>query len=99
MELGGRHAGFAALLLALAVAGCESEQDSPGMQAGLCDPAAAETLVGQDAVSDARAAELTGAKIVRQVGPGDPVTMDFREERVTIETDPESGKIVRASCG
>lgn len=43
--------------------------------------------------------QLTGATIVRQIKPGNPVTMDFRQERVTIETDEKTGKIVRASCG
>jgi hypothetical protein len=43
--------------------------------------------------------QLTGATIVRQVKPGDPVTMDFRQERITIETDPDTGKIIRAYCG
>ncbi|WP_245298469.1 I78 family peptidase inhibitor [Sinorhizobium sp. A49] len=42
---------------------------------------------------------MTGATFVRQLKPGDPATMDFRQERVTIETDPATGKIVRAMCG
>jgi hypothetical protein len=25
--------------------------------------------------------------------------MDFRQERITIETDPDTGKIIRAYCG
>lgn len=101
MKRTGHLVGAAAVLLALAVAGCqqEQEQDSAGVQPSVCDPAAAEALVGRDAVSDAEAKELTGATIVRQIAPGDPVTMDFRQERVTIETDPASSKIIRASCG
>lgn len=43
--------------------------------------------------------QLTDASLVRQIRPGQGVTMDFRQERVTIETDPQSGKITRASCG
>lgn len=92
-------AGFAGVLLALAGCGQGQEQDTAGVPSGVCDPAAAEALIGRDAVSDAQAKELTGATIVRQIAPGDPVTMDFRRERVTIETDPASGKIIRASCG
>ena len=67
--------------------------------AGMCKPEAAEGLVGKSRLSDAEAMGLTGATIVRQIKPGDAVTMDYRQERVTIETDPASGKIVRAMCG
>ncbi|MGI6855390.1 I78 family peptidase inhibitor [Mesorhizobium sp. 1B3] len=56
-------------------------------------------MAGRSKVSDDEAMQLTGATIVRQIKPGDPVTMDFRQERVTIETDEKTGKIVRASCG
>ncbi|MGN6192402.1 MAG: I78 family peptidase inhibitor [Rhodanobacteraceae bacterium] len=45
------------------------------------------------------AARLTGATIVRQIKPGQGVTMDYRRERVTIETDSKTRKIVRAFCG
>jgi hypothetical protein len=50
-------------------------------------------------VTDAEAKRLTGATIVRQINPGDAVTMDFRQERITIETDRKTGRIVRAYCG
>ena len=60
---------------------------------------AAEALAGKARVSDAEAQQATGATIVRQIRPGQGVTMDYRRERVTIETDPKSGKIVRAYCG
>ncbi len=39
------------------------------------------------------------ARIVRHIRPGQGVTMDYRQERVTIETDPKTGKIVRAMRG
>ncbi|MBN9084036.1 MAG: hypothetical protein BGP04_17490 [Rhizobiales bacterium 62-17] len=68
-------------------------------QPGLCRPEAARALVGKHRVSDRRAVRLTGASLVRQIRPGAPVTMDFRQERVTIETSPRTGRIVRASCG
>lgn len=42
---------------------------------------------------------MTGATIVRQIAPGQGATMDYRQERVTIETDPKTGKIIRAFCG
>lgn len=68
-------------------------------QPGLCRPDAAQALIGKHRVSDRRAKRLTGASLVRQIRPGAPVTMDFRRERVTIETSPRTGRIVRASCG
>lgn len=43
--------------------------------------------------------QLSGAKTVRQIRLGDMVTQDFREDRVTIETDPASGRVVGATCG
>jgi hypothetical protein len=72
---------------------------APRTQPGLCRQDAAQMLTGKQRVSDRRAKRLTGASIVRQIRPGDPVTMDFRRERVTIETNPATGRIVRASCG
>ncbi|WP_234903185.1 I78 family peptidase inhibitor [Ensifer adhaerens] len=96
-----RH--FAALgagLLLLGAAGCQKEPESTASQTeGLCKPNAAEALAGKDRISDEDAKQMTGATIVRQLKPGDPATMDFRQERVTIETDPATGKIVRATCG
>ena len=56
-------------------------------------------LAGKARVSDAEAQQATGATIVRQIRPGQGVTMDYRKERVTIETDPKTGRIIRAYCG
>lgn len=66
---------------------------------GICRPGAAEALSGKKRLTDARARRMTGASIVRQIMPGQGVTMDYRRERVTIETDPKTGRIVRAFCG
>jgi hypothetical protein len=81
------------------VAGCQSETAASQPPSGICDRDAAEKLIGRNRLSDAEAKHLTGATVVRQIKPGDPVTMDYRQERITIETDPETGKIVRAFCG
>lgn len=99
-----RIASSAAALVLLA--GCAGESTPPapsaGAQAdaapGVCRPDAAAALVGRDRIGDDEAKRLTGATLVRQIAPGDPVTADFRAERVTIETDPATGKIVTASC-
>ncbi len=95
-----RHvAAFGAALLLLGAAGCQKEPEAAAPPTGPCKPEAAETLAGKDRISDEDAKRITGANIVRQLKPGDPATMDFRAERVTIETDPATGKILRAVCG
>lgn len=66
---------------------------------GICRPEAAQALTGRKRISHARARRLTGASIVRQLKPDQPATMDYRRERVTIVTDPRTGRIVRAMCG
>ncbi len=90
----------AAALAVFGVAGCqkapEAAQNPPP---GDCRPADAEALTGKAAITDAEAMQLTGATMVRQIKPGDAVTMDYRKERVTVETDPKTGKITRAMCG
>lgn len=92
-------------LAALTLAACQSDaQQAPAVTAapglpGACREDAAETLTGKGRVSDAEAQQITGAAIVRQIQPGQGVTMDYRRERVTIETNPKTGKIVRAYCG
>lgn len=93
----------AALALAAAsLAACQTNTGAgadTSATAGFCRADAAEALAGKDLLTDAQAMELTGATMVRQIAPGQPVTMDYRQERVTIETDPATGKIVRAFCG
>lgn len=89
----------AMLIVALAVAGCQSTPSDAADSRSACKRDAAEALAGKDRVTDDQAKQITGASIVRQITPGQGVTMDYRAERVTIETDPASGKIVRASCG
>jgi len=91
-------------LAALTLAACQSDAQQAPMGAapglpGACSEDAAEALAGKARVGDAEAQQATGATIVRQIRPGQGVTMDYRKERVTIETDPKTGKIVRAYCG
>lgn len=88
-------------LSATLLAACQSTPDRTEQptQNGVCQRDAAKTLVGKQRVTDEQAKQATGATQVRQIGPGQPVTMDYRQERVTIETDPATGKIIRAMCG
>ncbi|MBD7953283.1 hypothetical protein H9654_03595 [Stenotrophomonas sp. Sa5BUN4] len=45
-----------------------------------------------------RAVRDAGARTLRVVKPGMAVTMDYREDRVTVRVD-EQNKIISASCG
>jgi hypothetical protein len=85
------------LIAAFAVAGCQTTPTEAAPAA--CNRDAAAGLTGKDRLDDDQAKQITGASIVRQITPGQGVTMDYRAERVTIETDPQTGKIVRAFCG
>jgi len=92
--------GSAVALAVVLIAGCGTQQPAPDAGApSLCRQDAAAALTGKNRIADADARQATGASIVRQIQPGQGVTMDYRRERVTIETDPNTGKIVRASCG
>ena len=86
-------------ILAISVGPSDAQRTPAGNAPGICRRDAAEALVGKNRITDAKARRLTGASIVRQIRPGQGVTMDYRRERVTIETDPRSRKIVRAYCG
>jgi len=91
---------FAGLTVAaIVIAGCYSNAQAAPPRTGVCNPAAAAALEGKTRISDRKAKRLTGATIVRQIKPGQGVTMDYRRERITIETDPGTRKIVRAFCG
>ena len=51
--------------------------------------------------SDALEAELkraSGAQVIRWVPPGTMVTMDYREDRMTVKLDAQN-RILSASCG
>ncbi|MBE9605693.1 hypothetical protein IAI18_12545 [Acetobacteraceae bacterium H6797] len=88
-------------LAATTIAACQTDAGRVASSAtpGICRPDAAEALTGKNRLTDEQARQMTGASIVRQIAPGQGVTMDYRQERVTIETDPRTGKIVRAACG
>jgi hypothetical protein len=77
-----------------ALVACSAASDVPS---GRCDPEAARALVGKPKPTDEQAEQRTGATLVRQIAPGQPVTHDFRDNRVTLETT--SGRVVGATCG
>lgn len=79
-----------------ALMGCSAGSEVSG---GRCDPVAARAMIGQTKPTDEEAKQRSGATMVRQIVPGQPVTHDFRDNRVTLETDPASGRVVGATCG
>ena len=87
---------------ALLTACSTAVQDSPAAQASparhVCRSEAAAARIGQAAPDDTQLKQRTGAELIRRIAPGDAVTHDFRENRVTIAIDP-AGKVVEASCG
>lgn len=88
---------LATLAVALA-AGCVPEQ--PAAEApSACRAEDAARLVGQVNPTEAAIKALTGAETVRQLGPDQPMTMDYRFDRVTVIKDPVSGRVLRATCG
>lgn len=64
-----------------------------------CDTDKVTTLLGQAALTDAQIKQISQASIVRRVSPGQPVTMDYRANRVTVVIDSQHKKIMQASCG
>lgn len=87
---------LAATVLTLAVGAPDSAE---ARRPAPCANEAAQRLVGKPKPSDAQARRLTGAQIVRQIRPGQAVTFDYRPDRVTITTNPATGKVVGAHCG
>lgn len=91
---------LAAAAILVACAPSTPTADSAATAAsGVCDLAAAERLAGQARLTNAEATRLTGASIVRQIAPGQQVQQDYTAARITIETDPATGRVVRAYCG
>jgi len=83
---------MAAPVAATPAAGAEA----PGTR---CDAGVAAALVGRQAdASVAEAQRLSGARTVRRYATGDALTMDYRADRLNVETDAR-GTIVKLSCG
>lgn len=87
---------FAIVAVAQLLVSCTNEVSAGATNAVTCRPAAAQRLVSRP--TDDEIKFLTKASIVRRVKPGDAVTQDFREDRVTVTTDP-SGRVISARCG
>ena len=89
----------AALSFSLGLVACTANNDTnTGGPDNRCSPIAAQTLVGRSGVTDSEAKSITGAVTIRRVSPGDMVTQDFRNDRLTTEVNSH-GIVVRAVCG
>ena len=65
-----------------------------------CDGAGAGQFVGQQGTSQTGAAimQATRAAVLRWAPPGYMLTMDYREDRVTVRLGPDY-KITEVRCG
>jgi predicted small secreted protein len=98
------------VLAAALLAGCSSTSESSGeaTQAPVaaegghsrCDAAAAQFAVGKPAspalLEQAKA--KAGAQTVRALGPTDMVTLEYRSDRLNLNTD-QAGSVNRVNCG
>ena len=101
-------ASFGTLLAALALAGCSTPGASePGKAAtatdaghSRCESKAAEFAIGQKASPQLleQARTRAGAQNARILKPNDMVTLEYRSNRVNLNTDT-NGKVVRVNCG
>ena len=80
----------------------EPNQEVPvhGETGQVCDASKAAKLIGRQATAElgAEAIRLSGAGRMRWLRPGDMVTMDFREDRLNIELDPNN-RVKAVRCG
>ncbi len=85
----------------LALAACASPPTAEAPVAtGPCNAEAARSHIGKPATdANVQAAfKASGARTMRSLKPGQPMTMDYREDRVNILQDA-SGTIEKISCG
>lgn len=84
------------------LAACAAQQPlvhgvTPGHK---CDASGTERFIGQPATSETGAAIMaaTKAAVLRWAPPGVMLTMDYREDRVTIHLGPDD-KVTAIKCG
>ena len=89
-----------ALALPLGLAACMDERPTPGTGIRECNADRVQPLVGREAKPQVieRAKQRSGARTVRVIRPGMPVTMDFRSDRLNLEVD-NVNTIKAARCG
>ncbi|MGH8416492.1 MAG: I78 family peptidase inhibitor [Pseudomonas sp.] len=104
-----KYASSGLILAAVLLAGCSntSESSSPTEAAvasdsgqSRCDAAAAQFAVGKPAspalLEQARV--KSGAQTARVLGPNDMVTLEYRSDRLNLNTD-QAATVNRVNCG
>lgn len=88
-----------ALIAALPLASCTSIAPAQPVAPPSCSPETLAQFAGQPATAATaeRMQAATGKVKLRWVRPGMAVTMDFREDRLTVYVDA-ANKVERASC-
>jgi hypothetical protein len=92
------------LIIPLALAACATTAPEPapiGSGSGhVCRKLSYEAFIGRVASSEVGAELLraSGAKVIRWVQPGMMVTMDYREDRLTVRL-ASNNRIISTSCG
>jgi len=96
------------LAAALALGACATTASDPAAGPGVapdqgggsCSAQPGQRFVGQkaDAATGLAIRKATGARVLRWVPPNSAVTMDFREDRVTVSYD-DAMVITTVSCG
>ena len=94
---------FVLALLLAPLAGCaiaQSDATATSTPGGACRPEALAQFLGQPSSQQlgARILAASGARVIRWVPKGGVVTMDFREDRVTVQLDG-SNRVESANCG
>jgi uncharacterized protein len=64
-----------------------------------CNAEEAQKLIGQKNLDVDAIQKQTNTSTVRIVQPNQPVTMDYRSDRITIVVDPVSKKVTHSTCG
>lgn len=90
--------GLAALLLGGCVAAVPVEVPVGG--GGSCDASQVQSLVVQVLTEELQRSALatSGSRSLRVIPPNTAVTMDYRQDRLNIETDA-GGKVTGVKCG
>ena len=94
---------IAAIVAAASLAGCASAPPvagGPGVPSGKCNAEGARWAIGSAVNDDVvnRILQGTGSRDARVLRPGQPATMDFREDRVNIDVN-DRGAITGLRCG
>ena len=95
----------AILLLAIALPACAAaepvELPLRGQGSGvICRSYGLDKFVGREVTTELTAELLraSGAKTVRLVRPGSMITMDYRDDRLTVRVS-EQNRVIAANCG